>query len=46
VFVARAQHLRGRRSPKAAMGLFRYSIAYLALLFGAVALDTIVRHGL
>jgi protoheme IX farnesyltransferase len=46
VFVARAQHLRGRQSPKAAMGLFRYSIAYLALLFGAVALDTIVRHGL
>jgi heme o synthase len=46
VFVARAQHLRGRQSPKAAMGLFRYSIAYLALLFGAVALDTLVRHGL
>jgi protoheme IX farnesyltransferase len=46
VFVARAQQLRARQSPKAAMALFRYSIAYLALLFGAVALDTIVRHGL
>jgi protoheme IX farnesyltransferase len=46
VFVARARHLRAKQSPKAAMGLFRYSIAYLALLFGAVALDTIVRHGL
>ena len=46
VFLARARHLRARQTPRAAMGLFRYSIAYLALLFGAVALDTIVRYGL
>jgi protoheme IX farnesyltransferase len=46
VFVARARHLRAKQSPKASMVLFRYSIAYLALLFGAVALDTVVRHGL
>ena len=46
VFVARARHLREQQSPKAAMVLFRYSIVYLALLFGAVALDTIVRHSL
>jgi protoheme IX farnesyltransferase len=46
VFVGRARQLRAKRSPKAAMSLFRYSIAYLALLFGAVALDTLVRHGL
>jgi protoheme IX farnesyltransferase len=46
VFLARAMHLRARQSSRAAMSLFRYSIIYLALLFGAVALDTIVRHGL
>jgi protoheme IX farnesyltransferase len=45
VFVARAWHLRATPTPRAAMSLFRYSIAYLALLFGSVALDTIVRHG-
>jgi protoheme IX farnesyltransferase len=46
VFVARARQLRARQSPKAAMVLFRYSIAYLSLLFAAVAVDTIVQHGL
>jgi heme o synthase len=46
LFLVRAWNLRARRSPRAAMGLFRFSIAYLALLFGAVAVDTIVRHGL
>jgi heme o synthase len=46
MFLARARRLRARQSPKAAMSLFRYSIAYLGLLFGAVAIDTIVRHGL
>jgi protoheme IX farnesyltransferase len=46
LFLARAWHLRAARSVAAAMGLFRYSIVYLALLFAAVALDTIVRHGL
>jgi protoheme IX farnesyltransferase len=46
LFLGRAWHLRAARSVAAAMGLFRYSIAYLAMLFAAVALDTIVRHGL
>lgn len=45
VFLARAMHLRARRTTAAAMSLFRFSIAYLALLFGAVALDTLVRLG-
>ena len=44
-FVARAVHLRRSRTVTAAMSLFRYSIVYLALLFGAVALDTLVRFG-
>jgi protoheme IX farnesyltransferase len=36
--------LRLWRSPSAreSMALFRYSIAYLALLFGAIAVDTLV----
>lgn len=45
IFLARAVHLRTRRTMAAAMSLFRYSIFYLALLFGAVALDTLVRLG-
>ncbi|MGH2557148.1 MAG: heme o synthase [Actinomycetota bacterium] len=45
IFLARAMHLRARRTTAAAMSLFRFSIAYLALLFGAVALDTLVRLG-
>lgn len=43
IFVARAVHLRAKRSAGAAMSLFRYSLAYLALLFPAVAVDTLVR---
>jgi protoheme IX farnesyltransferase len=38
--------IRVRRSPRAgasAIGLFRYSILYLTLLFGAVAADALVR---
>ena len=46
VFVARAMPLLREASPKAAMGLFKYSIAYLALLFGAVAADVMARRGL
>jgi protoheme IX farnesyltransferase len=45
VFVARAVHVRRAVTPGAAMSLFRFSIAYLSLLFLAVALDTIVRFG-
>ena len=46
LFVAKAWRLRSARSTAAAMSLFRYSLVYLALLFAAVALDTVVRHGL
>jgi protoheme IX farnesyltransferase len=45
IFLAKAMHLRARRTTAAAMSLFRFSIAYLALMFGAVALDTLVRLG-
>jgi protoheme IX farnesyltransferase len=45
MFVARAAGLRRRPGPVAAMGLFRWSIAYLGLLFLAVAVDVLVRSG-
>ena len=46
LFVARALRLRSAATIKVAMSLFRYSIVYLALLFGAVALDTLLKYGL
>jgi len=46
LFVRGAHRLRRRGNPSASLGLFRYSIAYLALLFASVAVDTIVSHGL
>ena len=46
IFIARALRLRSAGTVAVAMSLFRYSIAYLALLFGAVALDTLIKHGL
>ena len=45
LFVGRALQLKRRPSPALAMSVFRLSIAYLALLFLAVALDTVVRRG-
>jgi protoheme IX farnesyltransferase len=42
-FVGAAVRLRRTASPAAAMRVFRWSIVYLALLFGAVALDALVR---
>ena len=45
-FVMVAAQLGRRKTPAAAMALFRYSLVYLALLFGAVALDVLVRFGL
>jgi protoheme IX farnesyltransferase len=33
-------------TPKRAMRLFSWSITYLTLLFGAMALDVLVRSGL
>jgi protoheme IX farnesyltransferase len=45
-FVARAVRLLREGTGKAAMEMFKYSIGYLALVFGAVGADVIVRHGL
>ena len=45
VFIARAWWLLREGTPRAAMGLFKYSIFYLALLFAAVAADAIARNG-
>jgi protoheme IX farnesyltransferase len=46
VFIARAARLRRRPTPRAAMALFHFSIVYLALLFGAIALDALAHVGL
>jgi len=46
IFIVRALRLRSAGTTAVAMRLFRYSIVYLALLFGAVALDTLVKYGL
>jgi protoheme IX farnesyltransferase len=45
IFVAGAVRLRARPTSAAAMSLFRYSIVYLAVLFGIVAVDTLVHLG-
>jgi protoheme IX farnesyltransferase len=42
VFIWYAVRLWRSPSARESMALFRYSIAYLALLFGAIALDTLV----
>jgi heme O synthase-like polyprenyltransferase len=42
-FVVGAWRLRGH--PERAMAVFRFSNLYLALLFGAVALDVLVEVG-
>jgi protoheme IX farnesyltransferase len=42
LFAAQAWRLRSDDRPGAAMGVFRYSIYYLALLFVAVAADQLV----
>lgn len=44
-FVHRALRLWRHSSPDDAMGLFRFSIVYLALLFAAVAADSLVPLG-
>jgi protoheme IX farnesyltransferase len=43
VFLAMAVHLLRHPSPKMAMRLFSYSITYVTLLFGAMALDQLLR---
>jgi protoheme IX farnesyltransferase len=45
-FVTSIMGLRRYPSPRRAMRVFRYSITYTTLLFGALAVDTLVRHGL
>jgi protoheme IX farnesyltransferase len=42
-FVAGAVRLWRKPSPAIAWSLFRFSIYYLALLFGAIAADTFIR---
>jgi protoheme IX farnesyltransferase len=44
VYTVLAARLRTDASPKQAMRLFGYSITYITLLFGAMAVDTLVRH--
>jgi protoheme IX farnesyltransferase len=46
IFVTSIIGLRRYPSPRRAMRVFRYSITYTTLLFGALAVDTLVRHGL
>jgi protoheme IX farnesyltransferase len=43
VFVAKAAKLWSRTTPALAWGLFRYSVNYLGLLFGAVMVDRLIR---
>jgi protoheme IX farnesyltransferase len=45
IFVAKAVRVRAKGTTEAAMSLFRYSIAYLAILFGVVAVDALVHLG-
>jgi protoheme IX farnesyltransferase len=45
VFTWMALELRRNASPKLAMRLFSWSITYITLLFGAMALDQLVRSG-
>ena len=44
-FIAAAWRLRGDPSPQRAMSVFRVSISYLGLLFGAMALDVLLGLG-
>ena len=46
VFTAFAVRLLQDPTPKRAMRLFSWSITYVTLLFGAMALDVLVRFGL
>ena len=46
VFLWFVLDLRRRPTPRRAMGVFGYSITYVTVLFGALALDTLVRNGL
>ncbi|HEV2362324.1 MAG TPA: heme o synthase [Acidimicrobiales bacterium] len=43
-YVVDALRLRSEKTPASAMRLFKYSITYVTLLFGAMAVDVVVRH--
>ncbi len=43
-FLLLAIRLLQKPTPKVAMNLFKYSITYLTVLFGAIALDILVHH--
>jgi len=45
IFTAMAVQVLRNPDPKVAMRMFGYSISYITLLFGAMALDEIVRNG-
>ncbi len=45
IFTAMAVQVLRNPDPKTAMRMFGYSISYITLLFGAMALDEIVRNG-
>jgi protoheme IX farnesyltransferase len=46
VFTYLAVEVLRTESPKQAMRLFSYSITYVTLLFGAMVVDVLVRHGI
>ncbi len=46
VFLALAERVRRNPEPKLAMALFGWSITYVTLLFGAMAVDEVVRNGI
>ncbi|MEY2450239.1 MAG: heme o synthase [Acidimicrobiaceae bacterium] len=46
VFMGLALELLRKATPAAAMRLFAYSITYITLLFGAIAVDQLLRSGL
>jgi len=46
IFTGLAVQLTRKTTPAAAMRLFSYSITYISLLFGAMALDQLLRSGL
>lgn len=45
VFLGLAERVRRNPDPKRAMTLFGWSITYVTLLFGSMAVDEVVRHG-
>ena len=44
-FIAGSVQLERRPDPQRAMRVFAFSISYITLLFGAMTLDVLVRHG-